>query len=144
MDVAVVYGAFKCELSRIASAYVDALVARGQAVEWRAVRVGPRQLHRSRMAGVAATTSVHSVAARVWHEPDMLVATEPPPEVDTSLAIAALAAFTGDEASALRCALYHALWVEHRDISDPRVAGVLLACLRVDGSDRRCSTHVGG
>lgn len=128
MDELVVYGDFACPLSRMASQFVDALVARGTAVTWHAVRADGRQWRGSRIAGVARvrpgchdprhpSSSIRAaVGAPMTSEP-----------FDQSLAIAAFAGVDGCEAHRLRAALFRAHWHDHLDLSDRRVVEAL-AC----------------
>jgi 2-hydroxychromene-2-carboxylate isomerase len=132
MDGVVVYGDFANPLSRMASQLVDALVERGRAVTWRAVRGDGRHCRGSRVIGVACVrpgsqdprhrlaTSGSVVSAPVTAP---LVA----PSFDPTLAITALADADaeGDDAHLLRTALFRACWRDRRDLSDVDVVEAL-------------------
>jgi hypothetical protein len=122
MDELVVYGDFACPLSRMASQFVDALVARGTPVAWNAVRADGRGSRGSRIVGVACVRpgshDPRHPSSSVRAELDGASTTE---TFDPSLAIAALAQADGCEAHRLRAALFHAHWHDHRDLGDRRV-----------------------
>jgi len=126
MDELVVYGDFACPLSRMASQFVDALVARGTAVTWRAVRADGRRAHGSRIVGVACVRPGSHDPRHPSSSVRAAVATpgtfEP---FDSSLAIAALAEVDGCEAHRLRTELFRAHWKDHRDLGDRRVVEAL-------------------
>jgi hypothetical protein len=129
MDDLVVYGDFTCPLSRIASQLVDALVARGVPVTWRAVRAGGRRARGSRIAGVACVRPrVHEppcASAPIRTSVAAAPASASASTFDPSLAISALAALDGDAAHELRRTLFRAHWVDHRNIGDRRVMEAL-------------------
>jgi hypothetical protein len=121
MGHVVVYGDFESPLSRVASERVDALAQRGVAIEWRAVQVRKSEPRHSRVVGVAAVRPGISCARLEASTACRRVTAEWSPHVDMSVAVAALAAVDGEDAHTLRAALFRAHWVEHRDLSDPRV-----------------------
>jgi hypothetical protein len=126
MDELVVYGDFACPLSRMASQFVDALVARGTPVAWRAVHADGRRSRGSRIIGVACVRPGSHDPGHPISSVRAAVATPGADEpFDPSLAIAALAQVDGCEAHRLRAALFRAHWQDHLDLGDRQVVEAL-------------------
>lgn len=126
----VVYGDFNCPYSYLASMRVDSLTERGVAVQWRAVE-HDRSLPRG-------GTPTEPERARWLRELDdvakLAIAGEHPAVAVadmTSNTEAAVAAFAGARTPQLgrlvRARLFEAIWVEHRNLSDPAEVARVLA-----------------
>jgi hypothetical protein len=121
MSDLIVYGDFACPLSRMASRFVDALLERGRSVRWRAVHADGRHARGSRIIGMTSVRPGILEPHPCSPIRAELVSPHCPELFDPSLAIAALADVDGEEAHALRAALFRAHWRDHRDLGDRRV-----------------------
>jgi len=128
-DHFVVYGDFNCPYSALAAVRVDRIVVAGTAdVEWRAVEHDPT----IPAGGRPVTGDVADAFDRELAEVTDLVASEDRLEMrrpttlpNTALAVAAFAVVEDADADVLRRRLFHALWVDGRDLGDPDVLGGL-------------------
>ena len=136
---AVVYADFSCAACYLASLRVDRLLAAGQAVpDWRAVEHRPRlPLTGLRLDPAARAvrnhelTTVRTLAGSGEDLPTMAPAVLP----HTAAAVAAYAeAYGAGVADLVRPLLYHAYWIEGRDIGDPEVLRRLLPAAFAQGS----------
>ena len=133
----VVYGDFNCPYSCLASARVDRLLARGAAeIDWRAVEHDPTIPVPSETveAELAVTLDREVTEVRGLLRPDEdLPIRTPPVHPNSCRAVAAYAAATPEAAPDLRRRLFGALWIDGRDIGDPRTLSELGAAS--DGDD---------
>ncbi|MGI8750735.1 MAG: DsbA family oxidoreductase [Acidimicrobiales bacterium] len=136
-DHFVVYGDFNCPYSALAAVRVDRIVAAGNAdVEWRAVEHDPTIPAGGRpVTGDVADADDRELAevTGLASSEDRLEMRRPAIQPNTALAVAAFAAVGGADADALRRRLFHALWVDGRDLGDPDVLGRLGAVPGADG-----------
>lgn len=125
----VVYGAFNCPYSFVASRRADRLAELGVAeVNWRAVVHDPGVP----AVGVAVTGDLAEMFDREFDEIRALLRPDEPymlsrPTVqpNTTLAVAGYSTVAAADVDPLRRALFDALWVEGLDIGDAEVLGRL-------------------
>lgn len=114
----VVYGSFNCPYCYFASAIVDGLIASGTHVEWRAVVNDPQPKEGRLVVGPLANRLDRQIANVTVLSRGALEIYRPTVYPDTSSAVATFSTARGADADRLRRALFHAYWVDGKDIGD--------------------------